>query len=124
MAGHSRPSYRFTFHGGLSTIGEVDRVSTSIDSEQVHRIGYRLDDLSLARWAGRPMTAAVADFIDVCAAVYIADRLGLREAEADPRSPGNRWHRRIHIVLPLRHPDRWRQLSVLACLEGLLGFFS
>lgn len=124
MADQLRPSYRFAFRSGLSTIGKVDRVNTSNNSEQVHRIGYRLDDLPLAQWAGRPIPDAVADLIDVSAAVYIADRLSPREAAADPRFPGDRWHRRIHVVLPLRHPDRWRQAAVLACLEELLGFLT
>ncbi len=70
------------------------------------------------------MPAAVADLIDVSAAVYIADRLAPREVAGDPRFPGDRWHRRIHVVLPVRHPDRWRQSDVVTCLEEVLAFLT
>src|SRR5688572_8674945 len=118
------PSYRFEFRGGLSTHGIVKRTSTAIDGGNVHHIRYWLDDLSLTANAGRSMSALVADLIDVCAAVYIVDRLALREVEGDPRFPGDRWHRRIHIVLPVRQPDCWRRPEVLSCLEELLPFLT
>jgi hypothetical protein len=70
------------------------------------------------------MPAAVADLIDVSAAVYIADRLAPREVAGDPRLPDDRWHRRIHVVLPVRHPDRWRRSDVVACLEEVLAFLT
>src|SRR5215213_5441894 len=124
MASHMIPSYRFAFRSGLSATGVVERSATGIDRTQAHRIRYRLDDLPLTGWAGRSMPAVVADLIDVSAAVYIADRLAPREVEGDPRFPGDRWHRRIHVVVPVRHPGRWRAPEVMITLKELLALLT
>jgi hypothetical protein len=124
MVDPGNPAYRFVFRGGLSTSGVVERISATIDRGQAHRVRYRLDDLPLVAPSGRSMPTFVADMLDVSAAVYIADRLALREVDGDPRFPGDRWHRRIHVVLPVRHPACWRRPAVMTCLEELLAFLT
>lgn len=124
MVGDPRPTYQFGFFGGLSLYGEVNRRCTALDGGRSHRIGYELDDLLLVASIGMPMPARVADLIDVSAAVYIADRLALRQVPGDPRSPGDRWHRRIHVVIPVRCSEIWRRSEVVACLERLLAFLT
>jgi hypothetical protein len=83
-----------------------------------------LDDLAIAAVAGCPLPPTAADFLDLCAAIYIADRLSPRQLEGDVRDPFNRWHRPIQLIVPVRHPDWWRQSAIVARLQELLGFLT
>ena len=124
MVRQPRSTYRFEFPGGLSLRGEVRRTITAGDGIETHRIWYGLDDLRIVAGIGRPLPASVADLIDVSAAIYIADRLAPRKSDGHSRFPGDRWHRRIHVILPLRHPERWRQSEVITLLKALLAFLT
>lgn len=124
MARHQVPSYRFEFRHGISSSGVVERTSPAIERGQVHRISYRLDDLPLMASLGRPIPARVADLIDVSVAIYLADRLALRKMASDSRLPADRWHRRIHVIVPVRHPDWWQRPEVIVCLQKLLSFLT
>lgn len=124
MPRHPIPTYRFEFRGGLSKIGCVDRVCSGADGGRSQRIHYRLDDLPLAGSLGRQVPALVADLIDVAAAIYVSDRLALREQPNDPRPVHDRWHRRLHVVIPVRYPHRWRRPEVVECLAQLLTFLT
>jgi hypothetical protein len=81
-------------------------------------------DAPLALSLGKPLPSRVSDLLDVAVAIYIADRLALRQIHTDPRKPQDRWHRRIHLVIPLRYPDRWRRREVVALLRDLLAFLT
>ncbi|MGH2531661.1 MAG: hypothetical protein ACRDJW_05085 [Thermomicrobiales bacterium] len=124
MTRQSVPTYHFEFRGGLSGRGEVTRTGSLIDSGTTRLMRYWLDDFPLAASSGRMMPAAAADLIDVATAIYIADRLALREVVDDPRMPQDRWHRRLHIVVPVRDPRRWTRTEVIAYLEDLLAFLT
>lgn len=124
MTRQSIPAYCFEFRGGLSGRGEVMRTCSLIDGGTTRLMRYWLDDFPLAAGLGRRMPSPVADLIDVASAIYIADRLALREVVNDPRIPQDRWHRRIHIVVPVRDPQRWIQSEVIACVEDLLAFLT
>lgn len=122
MPRHPIPTYRFEFRGGLSRTGCVDRICSGADGDRAQRISYHLDDLPLAGSLGRQMPELVADLIDVSAAVFVSDRLALREQPGDPRPAHDRWHRRIHVVIPVRYPQQWRRPEVVECLVCLLAF--
>ena len=124
MIDDPRPVYRFEFLGGLSICGQVERRSITLHDGLPHRIRYRLDDLHLASSIGHLLPSDVADLLDVSAAVYISDRLAPRHMAGDLRSPGDRWHRRIHVVVPVRNPELWCRRDVVACLENLLSFLT
>lgn len=104
--------------------GCVDRTCSGADGDRAQRIFYRLDDLPLAGSLGRQIPKLVADLIDVSAAVSVSDRLAKRELPGDPRPAHDRWHRRIHVVIPVRYPDQWRRPEVVACLSHLLAFLT
>lgn len=124
MPRHPIPTYKFEFRGGLSRTGCVDRICSGADGGRAQRISYRLDDLPFAGSLGWQMPELVADLIDVSAAISVSDRLALREPIGDPRPVHDRWHRRIHVVIPVRYPGRWRRPEVVACLRDLLAFLT
>jgi hypothetical protein len=68
------------------------------------------------------MPELVADLIDVSAAAFVSDRLAKRELPGDPRPVHDRWHRRIHVVIPVRYPHQWRRAEIVECLVRLLAF--
>lgn len=100
------PTYRFNFGSGLSKIGRVERHCSMVDGGGPRQIGYYLEDLPLAASLASQVPSPVADLIDVASAIFIADRLALREPPDDPRPSHDRWHRCVHVVVPLRHPSR------------------
>lgn len=121
----SVPSYRFAFPGGLTQRGRLIRVSPAINEGRSHRFHYYLDDRPLAFPLGRRIPAELADLLDVCAAIYFADRQGLRSVEDDVRPPAERWHRRFEeVAIPVRRRDAWRSAEVRRLLEDLTAFVS
>lgn len=118
------PSYRFDFRSGISTRGGVERTCAAIENGRPRFFHYWLDDLSITAVAGCPLPPMAADFLDLCAAIYIADRLSPRQPEGDVRDPFNRWHRPMHLIVPVRHPDWWSQPAIVARLQELLGFLT
>lgn len=120
----SVPCYRFAFPGGLLQRGHFFRVSSAIDGGRAHRFRYLLDDRLLALPLGRPMPPEAADLLDVCAAIYFADRQARREVEGDVRPPGERWPRRMELAIPVRQHDRLQSLDVCTLVEELAFFLS
>jgi hypothetical protein len=120
----SAPCYRFIFPGGLLQRGDVLRVSPAIDGGRTHRFRYLLDDRLLAIPLGRSMPPEAADLLDVCAAIYFADRQAPREIEGDVRPPGERGPRRMELAIPIRRRDRWQSPEIHTLLEELAFFLS
>lgn len=118
--GSANPSYRFDFGAGVSTQGATTRLHRADDGQGQRRFRYFLNDQPLALSAGRVMFPGVADLIDVFTMVRIADGLGPRAVRGDIRSPAERWHRRMHVIAPVRCPDLWRSAAVSALLADLL----
>lgn len=121
---NSIPAFEFEFLGGISNRGIVERVCSSIESGRKHRFRYYLDDLPLAAAFGTTLPQYLADFVDIAVAVYVADRLAPRAVPGDQRPMDGRWHRRLHVAVPLRVPGFWSQEDVLVLLEKLLDFLA
>lgn len=118
------PSYRFTFHGGLSQRGSFDRSSSAIDHGRVHRFRYFLDDDQLLSTTGLAMPRLVADLVDVCVAVYLADRQAWRVVPGDVRPSSERWHRMIEMTIQVRCPAVWQTIEVTGRLEDLAFYLT
>jgi len=71
-----------------------------------------------------PLSPEFSDLLDVASAIHIADRIALREIPDDPRLPDDRWHRKLKLIVPVRHASRWRQRAVLARLNDMLAFLT
>ena len=112
--------YRFDFGPGLSRQGIVTRLARNDDRQGGRRFGYLLDDRPLASSLGRTVGADPADFLDVFAMARLADGLAPRVVPGDIRPPAERWHRPMHLVVPLRRPDVWQSPAVSAVLTELL----
>lgn len=116
------PSYRFSFFGGLSQVGSVERVSPAIDDGAPHQFRYVLDDRNLASALGKSVTPAIADLIDVCAAISLADRLSPRSVKGDARPVNERWPRYLKISIPVRLLGQWQEQQCQ--VEELAGYLS
>ena len=76
---------------------------------------------------GRRMVANIpdvlTDLIEVATYVYCADQLIARGGDA-MQALGTDWRRKLHFVVPVREPDRWRLPAVSETLVRLLSFMS
>jgi hypothetical protein len=121
------PAYRFDFRGGISSRSVVDRHANSVDRDilrPLQPISFWLDDTAIGSSFGRNLSAGITDLLDLAVAVYIADRLAVRETLDDHRDPGDRWHRRMEVVVPVRIDKFWRSTEVESLLRELLHFLT
>lgn len=118
------PFYRFTFPGGLSGEGILERESSAIDGGKPGRFEYVLDDGSLARPFGKVMSPELSDLVDVCSAIYMADRLSPRAVKNDIRPVSERWRRFLEVVIPVRCVSRWNEADVLELVHDLVYYMS
>lgn len=124
MSSNHVPAYKFNFGAGLSSLGRVDRSCTLSDHTSWDRILYRLNDLPLVAGIGCHLPSDLADLLDVSIAIYVSDRLALRETSGDERQPHDRWHRRLNLVIPVRDPSKWNQVEISEDLQDLLHFLT
>src|SRR3989442_6814645 len=80
-----------------------------------HCFHVAIDDKQLLLKRHHQMPAHVADLVDVAVSVYVADRLSIPKAGMP---------RRIHIVLPVRHPEIIDSSRVAACLQKILYWYT
>lgn len=104
--------YEFSFGAGLVSCGTLVRTRDGV----LQRIEYRFDDGRLLTNRGCRMSMQAADLMDVCAALFLADRLapfphGSRRAGSEGRA--------FVLRFPLRDPERWRNGETLATLNRL-----
>ena len=76
-----------------------------------------IDDAAIAEWPGRPLNPAVADLIELAAAVQMIDRM---ERRPPARCGGDSWARELRLVVGVRNPDLWRADGVTRQLRELL----
>jgi hypothetical protein len=81
-----------------------------------------INDLPIAEAFGDVVPAECADLVDVAIAVYVADRLCRRHPRTAPRAEPL-WQRRMHVEVPMREPERWRD-GLGGPLARLLSFLT
>lgn len=118
------PSYRFEFQGGISGTSHVQRVFHDEGAKVPERFSFSLDDLPLIAGLGQRLSHCLADLIDVAVSIFISDRLAPRTRTNDQRPLDVRWHRKLHLVVPVRDPQHWRQPEIAECLDELLYFLT
>lgn len=118
------PTYRFEFQGGISGISHAERTFHGAEGDLKDRISFCFDDLPLAGSLGRQVSTRIADLIDIAVSVSISDRLAPRQRPGDPRPADDRWHRNLHVVIPVRAPQCWRRPDIVECLDQLLNFLT
>ena len=76
------------------------------------RLGFdaHLDGLAVVHRLARDLPPNAADFIEIAAMAYAADRLAPRPADRD-LNDGSDWGRRIWLQVPVRDPDRWTAVA-------------
>jgi hypothetical protein len=118
------PEYRFQFIGGVANKGIVEHQLVFPKAGAPSKTHYRLNDESIVNSLSTPLPTSIADLIDVAIAIHIADCLALREVEADIRFVQDRWHRRIHLVVPVRCLQRWSNPETSSVLAELLHYLT
>jgi hypothetical protein len=125
------PTYAFDFGLGIPygrglpwDHGYVQRTTEAPGRVASGLYAFRLDELTLARTLGEPLTRFSADAINLATAIYVADRLSPRHDQGIERLPGERWPRRLRLRIPLREPGRWATPIVREGLERLLHFWT
>lgn len=84
---------------------------------------FRLRTERIASAAVRDLDDEVLDLLDVAAAVFYSDSEISRGG--DIRSDmGADWHRHLHLTIPVRCPQIWRQPEVLQALTSAVGFLT
>lgn len=76
-----------------------------------------IDDAAIAKWPGRLLDPAVADLIELAAAVQMVDRM---ECRPSARCGGDSWARELRLVVGVRNPDLWQADGVRRQLSELL----
>ncbi len=74
-----------------------------------------VDDAQFLERRFHNVPSNLADCIDLAVAVAVADRLSVRKGD---------WTCRIHICLPLRHPEFWNTPQVLKQLQDILYMYT
>lgn len=118
------PHYRFTFSDGLSQMGTLRRELSAIDGSVPGQFRYYLDDGALAFRFSQPMPPQIADLIDVCAAIYLADRLAPRAMRGDVRPVNERWPRCLELFIPVRCQEQWLASDVHTLIEDLASYLT
>jgi len=86
------------------------------------RSRVRVDGRVLDRHLSHHFAGLLADLVDVGMAAYAADRLCPRPRRRNRYD--HFWHRRIHITLPVRTPERWGEPEVRHHLQDVLAFLT
>ena len=76
-----------------------------------------IDDAAIAKWPGRLLDPAVADLIELAAAVQMVDRM---ERRPPARCGGDSWARELRLVVGVRNLDLWQADGVRGQLRELL----
>jgi hypothetical protein len=103
--------YTLDFGSGLNSNGCIQFTDRAANKESLIEIA--VDDREFQCRVKQEFPSVVADLIDLAVAIHAADRLAfqnLRQAQT-----------RIHIVLPVRHPEIMNTESFQSKLEDLLA---
>lgn len=118
------PTYQFRFPDGITETGTFLRRLETSGRVSLSRFSYVLDDSSILLPFHQPVPPEVTDLIDLCAAIYLVDKVAPRSIDGDARPVNERWHRRIEVELPLRCLARWNLPSVRMAVDDLLAYVS
>lgn len=106
------PDYTYVFNDIQPNFGWV--VVTNHASGQHYQLQVSVDDSRLVSPERARLVAELADLVDLAVAVYTADRLSIRSADASSN---------IRILLPVRRPGNFSQ-HLTQMLEEILFWFT
>jgi hypothetical protein len=116
------PTYDLEFPGaGIGLTGQCHWTRAARDGvEPRGERGYEFDYDGVFRGIGRPITADVADLLEVAFATYVADRLSPRRAVGSSNSDLG-WQREFYLKIPVRDCDRWNSPPLQQGLQSFLA---
>lgn len=110
-------AYDFTVPGLFSQKEQLSSSGTS----QFPEITYYVDDSEISGIFGSEISPLRLDLTDIAIAVYIADRLSLRD---DPKHHKHNWIRELSIKIAVRNLEIWQNESVISQLRNVLNYFT
>lgn len=112
-------SYNYDFSvSGILTSGSK---SSNTEPNQFPEITYYVDDSKISGIFGSEISPLRLDLTDIAIAVYLADRLSLRD---DPKHHKHNWVRQFKIKIAVRNLEIWQTDSVLSQLKDVLNYFT
>src|SRR5438874_132492 len=106
--------------GGAGRSGE-DAALRLFTSGPARNIALELEHIS--KKLIKKVPDLLADFIEIAAYVYCADRATSRGGPA-MRAMGADWRRNFHFVIAVRDPNNWNHSQILEPLRETLRFLS
>lgn len=110
--------YDFSIPG---TVSKDNALQNGGNPPEPLRIGYYVRDEEIIGLFGSAIEPLQLDWVDLAVAVYIADRLSLREIEKQYR---NIWKRQFNIKIAVRKPEFWLSQNVQSELKNVLNYFT
>lgn len=102
--------YTFDFQPVLKRNGAVNFIDHFYNQE--HLIGFNVNDEAFTYRVEKQFPSIIADLIDLAVSIYASDRLAFHDLD--------KTQRRIHVILPLRHPELFNSELLQAKLKELL----
>ena len=85
------------------------------------RSGVQIDDSAIARRLGRTIMPAVADLIELAAALHVVDRMTRRPPA---HQGGDSWARDLSLTIGVRDPEWWNEDNIAQALRNLLTWLT
>ena len=85
------------------------------------RSGVQIDDSAIARRLGRTIVPAVADLIELAAALHVVDRMTRRPPA---QKGGDSWARDLSLTIGVRDPERWNDDNIARGLRIFLTWLT
>ena len=102
--------YTFDFQPVLRRNGAVNFIDHLYNQE--HLIGFNVNDEAFTYRVEKQFPSIIADLIDLAVSIYASDRLAFHDLD--------KTQRRLHVILPLRHPESFNGELLQAKLKELL----
>lgn len=113
-------TYHFDFGEGLNRRGTYVRTAPHIDGGCPHRFGFVLDDVGIVLPLGTILSPELADLVDICSAIRVADGRAPRGVCGETLLP----RRKMHAVIGIRRVSLWSQPAVRDAFEELLAWLA
>lgn len=110
-------NYDFSVSGILMRSGKFQNT----EPNQFPEITYYFDDSEISGIFGSEINSLRLDLTDIAIAVYLADRLSLRD---NLKNHQHKWTRQFKLKIAVRNLEIWQSGSILSELTDVLNYFT
>lgn len=116
---YDKITYSFSFGGGVSSTGTIERSCPMLLGGIRHRLSYSLDDTGLMLHDRMGFAPDVADLIDVLLSIALCDRRAPRNLLRHGGRVQEDLSRSINATIQVRRPDRWNDPEIYQAVTAL-----